>query len=114
MRWNELVAWESSTATNRTIVVAPDHPAIAGHFPGCPIVPGVLILTEVMGVLRETLGDDFAIVGLPAVKFLSPLKPGEALDIHAVHAGHGILAFTCKSGGRPVAKGKLAYRPSTA
>jgi 3-hydroxymyristoyl/3-hydroxydecanoyl-(acyl carrier protein) dehydratase len=32
----------------RTLTIANDHPALAGHFPGHPVVPGVLVLDEVI------------------------------------------------------------------
>ena len=37
-------------------VIAKDHPALAGHFPGNPIVPGVLILDEVMRAAEQWRG----------------------------------------------------------
>ena len=62
--------------------VPADHPSFAGHFPGRPILPGVLLLAEVMEVLRE-LGDDTAAAGceIASAKFLSPVAPGDELTI---------------------------------
>lgn len=59
-----------------------DHPSFAGHFPGRPILPGVLLLAEVMEALRE-LGDDAAVAGceIASAKFLSPVGPGAELTI---------------------------------
>ena len=59
-----------------------DHPSFAGHFPGRPILPGVLLLAEVMEALR-TLGDAVAVGGceIASAKFLSPVAPGDELTI---------------------------------
>jgi 3-hydroxymyristoyl/3-hydroxydecanoyl-(acyl carrier protein) dehydratase len=59
-----------------------DHPSFAGHFPGGPILPGVLLLAEVMEALRG-LGDDIALAGceVASAKFLSPVAPGDELTI---------------------------------
>lgn len=38
------------------LVIPPDHPALPGHFPGNPLVPGVLILAHVLAALAVARG----------------------------------------------------------
>ena len=33
-------------------VVAPDHPSLPGHFPGRPLVPGVVLLDRVLEAIE--------------------------------------------------------------
>lgn len=55
--------------------VPADHPALPGHFPGCSIVPGVLLLDHVMRGLHASTGR--GVVGVQRVKFFAPLLPQE-------------------------------------
>ena len=55
--------------------VAAGHPSLAGHFPGNPVVPGVLLLDRVIGALHQSTG--LSVTGLKQVKFVSTLLPGE-------------------------------------
>ena len=57
-----------------------DHPSLPGHFPGRPIVPGVVVLEHVLAAIEAREGP-LGAVRLPQVKFLQPLLPGEAADI---------------------------------
>ena len=76
------------------------HPALPGHFPGNPLVPGVVLLEQVAAALKAWRG---SAVGKLEVKFVRPLRPGEealiALDdegarvrFEVTHAGGGVLA----------------------
>ena len=56
-------------------LVAADHLSLPGHFPGNPIVPGVLLLDQVMHGLKVETGLRFS--RLQRVKFTSALLPGE-------------------------------------
>lgn len=67
-------------------VIAADHPSLPGHFPGRPLVPGVVLLDRVL----EAIDAEHSGVGpapsagslrLPQVKFLQPLLPGEAARV---------------------------------
>lgn len=52
-----------------------DHPSLPGHFPGNPIVPGVLLLDVIVSNLEHATGRQ--VVRLQQVKFLSVLRPDE-------------------------------------
>ena len=56
--------------------IATDHPCLPGHFPGRPLVPGVLVLDRVLAALEAAHGP-LGPVRLPQVKFVQPLLPGE-------------------------------------
>jgi 3-hydroxymyristoyl/3-hydroxydecanoyl-(acyl carrier protein) dehydratase len=53
-----------------------DHPSLAGHFPGDPVVPGVLLIDRMQQALLRLTGRE--LVQLKQVKFTSALRPGEA------------------------------------
>ncbi len=56
------------------------HPSLPGHFPGRPIVPGVLLLERVLEAIEATHGP-LGPLRLPQVKFAQPLLPGEQARI---------------------------------
>lgn len=90
-----------------TFCIPPEHPALPGHFPGRPIVPGVLLLDAVMqaaAALRETPP-----TRLLRAKFSAPVLPGEAVEIALEPRGPGRLGFTCRRGGTVVLLGELGW-----
>ena len=106
-----------------TLVIAPDHPAFAGHFPGAPIVPGVVLLDAAVHAVLSMPRPAAAGAGdgdgmrnpcqIGAAKFLSPVGPGETLTISCVTAAAGSTRFEISSRGRIVAAGTLVL-PSSA
>jgi 3-hydroxyacyl-[acyl-carrier-protein] dehydratase len=82
-----------------------DHPAFAGHFPGRPLVPGVLLLHLAQRAIETELGT--SVRGLAAVKFLSPALPGDPLLLE-FSAGGPAVRFQIRSGTRQVAAGTFA------
>lgn len=92
--------------SERVVRIAPDHPSLAGHFPGNPVVPGVVILQQVMDAIEERLGP-FQRLGLAWAKFLRPVRPGVAMAITLGEPAGDRLAFVCRCGTETVAKGEV-------
>lgn len=53
-----------------------EHPALPGHFPGQPVVPGVVVLDRVLAAIEAAHGP-LGPIRLPQVKFVQPLLPGQ-------------------------------------
>ncbi len=95
----------------KTRTIPANHPSLAGHFPGNPIVPGVVLLAEVIEALNAWRPDVQA-VGLPVVKFLAALRPEQSFSIHFVAAGVDRARFECvREDGQLLVQGQLALRP---
>jgi 3-hydroxyacyl-[acyl-carrier-protein] dehydratase len=80
--------------------VAADHPAYAGHFPGQPVLPAVVLLDATL----------HAIAGhweVNSAKFQSAVRPGEELTLHHDLLPNGSVRFAIRTGNRTVASGIL-------
>jgi 3-hydroxyacyl-[acyl-carrier-protein] dehydratase len=81
-----------------------DHPVFPGHFPGTPVVPGVLLLAQVLDAAEQWLGAAVHPTRLRQAKFPSPWTPG--LDVRAtLEHDAGQLRFTVAAGARTLALG---------
>ncbi len=90
--------------------VPADHPAFAGHFPGHPLLPGVVLLSWVMETLAAmpTLADRLgATPSIEQVKFLAPVGPGQRVRVRLAESGRGV-GFEVTRGETVVARGSLA------
>jgi 3-hydroxyacyl-[acyl-carrier-protein] dehydratase len=85
-----------------------DHPSLPGHFPDAPLVPGVLILDEVLAALRDWQ-TDYELSSIRVVKFLQPLKPEQQFTIclSTNNGEAGEVNFCCRTEGRVIAEGQL-------
>ena len=63
-----------------SFVIDPSHPSLPGHFPGAPVVPGVLVLERVVATIEAAHGP-LGAIRLPQVKFVQPLLPGEQAEV---------------------------------
>lgn len=100
-------ATESASTLRVGLDLAADHPALAGHFPGQPIVPGVVLLDLALLAVARWLGS--AAQGeIASAKFLSPVTPGEALMLEASRQtsdGVHTVRFEIACGARKIASG---------
>ena len=60
--------------------IEPGHPCLAGHFPGRPVVPGVVLLEQVLAAIAASHGP-LPALRLTQVKFARPLLPGESARV---------------------------------
>ena len=88
--------------------ISADHPSLPGHFPGAPLVPGVVILDEVLAALRDR-HKDCQLTAIRAVKFLQPLKPEQpfTIGLSASTDGASKVNFCCHIEGRLIVEGQL-------
>ena len=72
------------------------EPHLAGHFPGYPIMPGVLVveaMAQTAGVLiahgsrEQTKGKHVYFTTIDKVKFRAPVRPGDTLHLDVTMSG---------------------------
>lgn len=96
-----------------------DDPMFAGHFPGNPLVPGVILteaLAQTAGIAagsgwKETAPPLFLLSAIRAMKFLRPVRPAEQINLRAEKIAHvgELLQFAVEAsvGSAVVAQGQL-------
>lgn len=93
--------------TQTPLPIDPQHPAFAGHFPGNPIVPGVVLLDEALYAIACTTGLSLATCELRSIKFLNPLPPGVAVMLVSEVQSNGSIRFDIVAGERKIATGSV-------
>lgn len=89
--------------------VSVNEPFFNGHFPGRPIMPGVLIieaLAQVSGILgyvtagkTDGSGSIHLLAGSNKARFKRPVVPGDQLRLEStlISSKHGIWKFDCRA-----------------
>lgn len=80
---------------NITIKFAADHATAAGHFPGNPIIPGALLLAEVLRAIAQVENLQIATCNVKSAKFQHPARPGDTVVINYSHTTTGAIDFKC-------------------
>lgn len=111
-RWaRDRLALARERVVTESVVVAADHPMLAGHFPGDPIVPGAWLLSFALARARRALpalGLAGRVDGVASAKFLRPVRPGDVLELTLRPRGDAGVAFAFACGDATVASGVLA------
>jgi 3-hydroxyacyl-[acyl-carrier-protein] dehydratase len=111
-RDNSAAQASTIVATNGTATrhFASDYPAAQGHFPGNPIIPGAVLLREVVAAMVSA--DDLSRREIVWAKFHQPVRPGDTMEIRWAAAGNEIK-FSCSIAGsdQPAMTGALRLPP---
>lgn len=81
-----------------TFRVPEDLPFFGGHFPGHPILPGVVALGWMIAAAERFLDRPVVAAELLNVKFQVVVLPGALLELSVVPKGNGRLQGTIRSG----------------
>jgi 3-hydroxymyristoyl/3-hydroxydecanoyl-(acyl carrier protein) dehydratase len=83
------------------------HPSAEGHFPGNPIIPGAVLLREVVSAISAGNADSGC--EIRSAKFHQPVRPGDTLVIRWTAAADRDIRFSCSIDGTqlPVVTGSL-------
>ena len=96
---------------NYSFTIKNSHPSLKGHFPNNPIVPGVIILDEVIQIVKE-VKPDFILKKLPIVKFIHPLLPEQNVNVEINQKSDTSLSFICSHHDIKIASGQLTLEHS--
>ena len=80
------------------------HPALPGHFPGHPIVPGVVLLELVEELLAY---NGYRVRECPQVKFLIPIAPSVPLALRVEVSRRVSARFAIDVAGKNAVVGKF-------
>ncbi|HLX01703.1 MAG TPA: AMP-binding protein [Trinickia sp.] len=87
-----------------------DHPALPGHFPGQPIVPGVVLLEHAINGIGRALERPLHAFKIRSAKFPNSAAPGVPFELTYRTGDNGAIQFAVTAGARTVATGVLAER----
>jgi 3-hydroxymyristoyl/3-hydroxydecanoyl-(acyl carrier protein) dehydratase len=86
---------------------AAGHAAARGHFPGNPIIPGALLLSEAVRAIEMSLGKSLCPYQIRSAKFIRPVRPGERVSIDFSQRDEKRISFSCKVGAITVLAGEV-------
>lgn len=115
----EIISCEPGRSVEARTVFDEPHPMFAGHFPGNPIVPGVILteaLAQAAGIAAasgcpETARPLFLLSAIRTMKFFQAVRPGDQIDLSAekIGATETLLQFKVRAtvNGAVAAEGQL-------
>lgn len=85
--------------------VSANHPCLEGHFPDNPIVPGVVILDEIIQTIKSHWPEK-VVSSISAVKFIKPLRAEQKVKLTINANDHTTMKFICVHSGEVYVTGQ--------
>lgn len=71
----------ADNAARFTIQLNPEHPIFQGHFPGCPITPGVCVTQMAIDLFSHFFKQEYILHKARGIKFLNIIRPNETPEL---------------------------------
>ena len=107
----EIDALERETdGLNLRFVVPETNYYFEGHFPGCPVLPGVVQVGWAIEFARLHIPFSARFRSMAAVKFMRVIQPNAAIELRlAVDTNLRELSFEYRLGGEPCSSGRVLF-----
>jgi 3-hydroxymyristoyl/3-hydroxydecanoyl-(acyl carrier protein) dehydratase len=113
MSTEPIIAGQRVDASSAELQLTIPHDLVyfKGHFPGSPIVPGVVQIKWAIALARRHLGADGTFLGVDALKFQHVMLPGAAVTLSLKWAAaDGKLNFSYQGDGVRYGSGRVRFR----
>jgi len=87
--------------------IAANHPSFSGHFPTFPLLPGAILLDEMLKAIELARGIDLKQWHIGSAKFLDAVRPGDILTLEHHAPAAGLIQFAILVENRKVTSGTL-------
>lgn len=104
----------TSDGVRLTLAVPATLEYFDGHFPGCPLLPGVVQIGWAIGLARQHLAVDGGFRSLSAVKFTRVIQPGATVDLLLELAAGPELSFEYQLDGLSCSGGRVLFTAGAA
>lgn len=85
------------------------HHCFSGHFPGFPLVPGVVQVAWAVQLAEQFLPAKGAVQTLDRLKFMRPICPGDTISLTLQRVGADQVRFAYRNDDLSLAAGRLLY-----
>ncbi|AJK45811.1 AMP-binding protein [Burkholderia plantarii] len=105
-----LAEWRDARGWHAELRVPPSLVHFVGHFPGCPILPGVVQVDWAVRLAGGEIGAPHAVRSIDHLKFKAPVLPGAVLVLSLAHdAERRRVRFAFRRGERDCTSGTIVY-----
>lgn len=94
---------------NYSFTISSSHPSLEGHFPNNPVVPGVVILDEVVNIIKS-FKPELTVSTISMVKFLHPLLAEQQVQVELNEKSDTSISFNCLYADTKLVTGQLTLK----